>query len=294
MFVILLTNIGLSFGMEVAMASDFSESLINARRKKLESYMISKVRPITQAAEIINIPMRDIRCSIEKLSSEQQQKIKDALVASLTFNIAMLPKEVCLNILYLAYDKIGQRYNGNSFFCMPMSQAISLNHEFQKSPIKIGGKPIELSTFLLLTQEERNKISSIAHPSPLNQFFVGINSDILTKEDHDTVIQILPELDQAEKLTVLPPFWDRAKVMLFCKCSPIGPKALLLGLVALVIPQFFLAIGSASSDDDPVASAIFYSIGGMSDVAVLLGMAYKGITCGRDHIIEEAQNNRAI
>jgi len=288
-FVILLTNINFFFGMDVAKENDVNSSpLHHTRRKIVELDMTPKAYPIAHCAQVLDIGMRDIRYSVEQLSLEQQQLLKHRLASSFTFNIAMLPKELCLKILHYAYDEDGQQYNSNSFFCTPMIQAIMLHKEFESNPMKIGGKKIELSTYLMLSQEERNKIRSAVNPSILSSFFEGTNDSVLSQDNYETIIQLLPDDLEGAQVVQLPSFWQRLKLGLcgnYEVCESKG-KVSLIGCLGMLQMPLMLGI--------VLESKVACVVGGIIDGVIAIGGILYGISQCRNYIVVVtlAQNNQ--
>ncbi len=286
MFITLLTSNCFSIGMDLAKQTDNNASLLSTRRKTLELNMAPKIYPIEYCEQILNIPMKDIRCSVEKLSCEQQQKFKHVLTSNLTFNIAMLPNELCLKILCFAYDEDDQRYNSDRFFITPMIQAITLYKNFKKNPIKIGGKEIQFGTFLMLSQEERRAIRSAVNPSRLSSFFDGTSDSVLSSENYETIAQLLSYDLEGAQVIRLPSFWQRLKLGLcgdyeVCDTSK---RCLMLSLLASM--QLSWGLGRVLCDNGyPVAGAISYSIGGIIDAGILIGGALYGISQCRNYIV---------
>ena len=285
-FVILLTSIHFLFGMDIAKESDVNSSLLHhTRRKIVELDMVPKVYPIEHCAHILDMPMKDVRYSVERLPLERQQLLKHRLASSYTFNIAMLPKELCLKILHYAYDEDDQRSIVKVFFCTPMMQAIKLHKKFQNNPIKIGGKKIQFSTFLMLSKEEKNKLRLIANPSQVSSFFEGTNDSVLSQENYETIINLVPDLESAQ-ITVLPSFWQRLEMGLWGDYQICDRKDRRLIIQVCGFAQLAWCSGPIFSIFGyPVASAISYSLCGVFDSCLIIGGVLYGISKCRDHIV---------
>jgi hypothetical protein len=285
MFVVLV-YINFLFGMDVAQRYD-SKPLLMRIEEKHKPDMIAKAWPIAHCAQILNMPIRDIRSSVEKLPFEQQQVLKHALASNFTFNIAMLPKELSLKILRLAYDDNDQRYNSESFFCTPMMQAITLHQEFKNDSIKIGGKKIQFSTFLMLSPEERKRIREAVNPSKLSSFFDGTSDSVLSQENYETIVALLPDDLEGAQIIRLPSFWKRLKLGLCGHYKICETNSLVLWIGVFGMLQIPFAFGSVLLDSNP--KIIMYAIGGILDSGILLGGVLYGISQCRNYIVVVTQ-----
>lgn len=296
LFVVLFSYGSFLIGMDVAKENVVNSSLLrHTRRKIVELDMTPKAYPIAHCAQVLDIAMRDIRYSVEQLPLEQQQLLKHRLASSFAFNIAMLPKELCLKILHYAYDEDGQQYNSNSFFCTPMMQAVMLHQEFRNNPMKIGGKKIEFSTLLTLSPEERNKIRSAVNPSKLSSFFDGSSDAVMSQQDYETIIELIPDDLEGAQVVQLPSFGQRLKMGLcgdyqICdrRDMPLMIRGCLFAQLAWGCGPVFSILGY------PVASTIAYSLCGVLNGCLILGGVLYGISQCRNYIVVVtlAQNNQ--
>lgn len=255
--------------------------------------MNPQVRLIKRFTDIMNMPMRDIKCSVEALKPFQQYKINRILASSYTFNTAMLPKDICLYILQKAYGEPKQDESRKvSFFCTPMLKAIILHKNLCDDPITIKGRSIVLSSYLMLSEKGRELLRSAANPSLASKYIEGKSDSVLSQEEYQVVLQVLPDGIDRGQLIQLPSWWDRVK-MGFCgnyDCLDGNGAGVLYP--GLILGQSCLLIGALSNH--PIATPILYAGGILFDGIVLFVGIHQAVWHCRDHVVAQAHNNGRV